>query len=111
MDVREKRGRNLLSNWLINGFRQAVLDSGLVDVPVEGYPFTWFKCLGTPCAEEERLDRALANSVCFHLFPAATLENLAAPSSDHYHILLNRSPLQRPHLHKHSFRYENAWYL
>lgn len=58
MDASEKRGRNLRSNRLINGFRQAVLDSGLVDVPVEGYPFTWFKSLGTPRAVEERLDNS-----------------------------------------------------
>ncbi|KEH33512.1 endonuclease/exonuclease/phosphatase family protein [Medicago truncatula] len=110
MDASEKRGRNLRANWLINGFRQAVLDSGLVDVPVEGYPFTWFKSLGTPRAMEERLDRALANSDWFNLFPTAILENLAAPSSDHYPVLLNITPVQRPHLHKWGFRYENVWF-
>lgn len=81
MDASEKRGRTVHSNWLINGFRQAILDSGLVDVPVEEYPFTWFNSLGTPCVVKERLDRALANSSWFHLFPNATLENLAAPYS------------------------------
>jgi hypothetical protein len=92
MDASEKKGQNLRSNWLINGFRQAVLESGLVDVPMEGYPFTWFKSLGTPRAVEEKLDRALVNNDWFNLFPTAILENLAAPSSDHYPILLNRSP-------------------
>lgn len=53
MDASEKRGITSRSNWLINGFRQFVLDSGLSDVPVEGYPFTWFKSLGTPRAAEE----------------------------------------------------------
>jgi hypothetical protein len=48
MDDSEKRGRALQPRWLINGLRQAVLDSGLSDVPLEGYPFTWFKSLGTP---------------------------------------------------------------
>lgn len=110
MDASEKRGRNLRANWLINGFRQAVLESDLVDVPVEGYPFTWFKSLGTPRAVEERLDRALANSAWFSLFPTATLHNLEAPSSDDYPILLNKSPVERPHLYKCNFRYENAWY-
>lgn len=46
------------ANWLINGFRQAVLDFGLSDVPVDGYPFTYLKSLGTPHAVEERLDIA-----------------------------------------------------
>jgi len=33
----EKRGSNRRPNWLINGFRHAVVMSGLSDVPVEGY--------------------------------------------------------------------------
>jgi len=38
MDASEKRGRTTRSNWLVNGFRQATIDSGLSDVPMEGYP-------------------------------------------------------------------------
>jgi hypothetical protein len=83
MDASEKRGRTTRSPWLINGFRQAVLDSGLSDIPVTGYPYSWFKFLGTTRAVEERLDRALANNDWFGLFPNAKLENLVAPASDH----------------------------
>lgn len=79
VDASEKRGRNICSNWLI---RQAVLDSGLSDVPVEGYPFTWFKSLGTPRAVEERLDRALATAAWFDFFPNSSLVNMAAPASE-----------------------------
>ncbi|MCH81724.1 endonuclease/exonuclease/phosphatase family protein [Trifolium medium] len=57
----EKKGRVERANWLINGFRQAVLDFGLSDVHMEGYPFTWFKSLGTSHEVEERLRCALAN--------------------------------------------------
>jgi len=32
MDASEKRGRKNRSNWLINDFRQAVMDYGLSDV-------------------------------------------------------------------------------
>ena len=46
-------GRTIRPPWLINGFRQAVIDSGLSDVPFEGYPYTWFKSLGTPSAVEK----------------------------------------------------------
>jgi hypothetical protein len=111
LDANEKRGRNLRSSWLINGFRQAVLDSGLSDVPFEGYPFTWFKSLGTPRAIEERLDRALANNLWFNLFPNASLENLIAPASDHYPIWLQCSPKPRSLHFVKRFRYENAWQL
>ena len=47
---------------MINDFRQAVMDVGLPNVPVEGYPFTWFKSLGSRRAVEERLDRELSNN-------------------------------------------------
>jgi len=110
MQVR-RGGRNTRPQWLINGFRQAILDSGLSDVPIEGYPYTWFKSLGTPRAVEERLDRALANNLWFNLFPNAYVEMLVAPASDHYPILLQRTPKPRPHYHQRNFRYENAWHL
>jgi hypothetical protein len=48
LDASEKRGHSRRLRWLIHGFRQAVIDSGLSDLPIEGYPFTWFKSLGTP---------------------------------------------------------------
>jgi hypothetical protein len=56
----EKRGRTDRPEWLIQGFRDAVTDAGLVDIGLTGYPFTWFKSLGTARAVEEKLDRALA---------------------------------------------------
>jgi hypothetical protein len=74
------------------------------------YPFSWFKSLGMPRVVEEQLDRALANTGWFNIFPTAMLENLTSPSSDHYPILLNSCHVQRSHLHKRSFHYENAWY-
>ncbi|CAJ2655005.1 unnamed protein product [Trifolium pratense] len=109
LDAIEKKGRSERPNWLINGFRQAVLDSGLSDVHMDGYPFTWFKSLGTPRAVEERLDRALANEAWFQLFPNAKLENLVAPASDHYPILLDRDPIIRSCRARRKFKFENAW--
>jgi len=49
------------------------MDYGLSNVLLEGYPFTWFKSLGTPCAVEERLYRALDNNTWFDIFPSAKL--------------------------------------
>jgi len=80
LDASEKRGRNTRSNWLINGFRQVILDFGLSDVPVDDYPFACFKSLGTPHAVEERLDRALENNALFNIFPDARLKNFVAPA-------------------------------
>ena len=111
LEASEKRGRTIRPQWLINGFWQAVLDVGLSDVPLDGYPFTWFKSLGTPRAIEERLDRALATNSWFNIFPNASMETLVAPASDHYPILLQCSPRPQPTYHRRHFRYENAWHL
>ena len=111
LDASEKRGRTIRPPWLINGFRRVVFDSGLSDVPVEGYPYTWLKSLGTSHAVEERLDHALGNNLWFDMFPNAIVETLVAPASDHYPILVNVAPTPRPHVHKRLFRYENAWQL
>ena len=96
LDGYEKRGSNRRPNWLVNGFRQAVVDSSLSDVPVEGYPFTWFKSLGTPRAVKERLDHALANQSWFNMYPDATLEHLVAPTLDHCPIILKRTQVRCP---------------
>jgi exonuclease III len=109
MDDTEKRGSTSRSRWLINGFRQAVLDSGLSDVPVHGYPYTWFKFLGTSRAVEERFDRVLAYNNWFALFPNAKLETLVAPASNHYLIFLECSPTLQPQPNHRYFHFENAW--
>jgi len=107
----EKRGRTTRPRWLIKGFRHAVLGFGLFDVPVEGSAFTWFKSLSTAHAVEERLDRALANNAWFNLFSNALLENLVAPASDHYSILLHRCHAPRAPIQNRKLRYENVWQM
>lgn len=76
---------------------------------MEGYPFTWFKSLGTIRVVEEKLDRALVTSSWLQLFPNAKLESLVAPSSDHFPILLVKHPVAHNLIVKRSFKFENAW--
>jgi hypothetical protein len=105
----EKKGRAERAPSLINGFRSAVLDSGLNDVHMQGYPFTWFKSLGTNRAVEEKLDRALATKTWFNIFPNAILENLPAPASDHYPIMLLKEPATSIRSDHSRFKFESAW--
>jgi hypothetical protein len=84
MGASKKRGYTVQSNWLINGFRQAVVESCLSDILVDGYLFALFKSLFTPGAIEERFDRALANPTWFSIFLDAKLENFVALVSYHY---------------------------
>lgn len=58
----DKKGSVPRLEWMLNGFRDTVRDCDLIDLHLEGHPYTWRKSLGTPSAVEERLDRALANA-------------------------------------------------
>ncbi|GAU33334.1 hypothetical protein TSUD_165990 [Trifolium subterraneum] len=65
----DKKGIHPHPNGLCMGFRQAVSDCDLTDIPIEGHPFTWIKSRGTPHVIEERLDRAMASTSWLQLFP------------------------------------------
>ncbi|KAK2388712.1 hypothetical protein QL285_062362 [Trifolium repens] len=104
----DKRGIHPHPNWLCNGFRSAVSDCDLTDIQLEGYPFTWTKSRGSPNIIEERLDRAMANSMWMMNYPNAKLLNLITSHSDHSPILLQTSPLVR-HGRNYAFRFENGW--
>ena len=73
--------------WLINGFREVILDCGLHDVPLEGYPYTWQRTKGYDDKVEERLDMAMVTSSWLDLFQNVSLENIFAPVSNHNPIL------------------------
>jgi len=86
-----------------------VSDEGLTEVFMKGYPYTWFKSLGTPRAVEVKLDRALANAYWLRMFPNVMVENFVAPASDHYPFLLKKEEPQRIWVPRHSFKLEKAW--
>ncbi|KAL8526940.1 hypothetical protein ACS0TY_015983 [Phlomoides rotata] len=88
----DKRGRVEHPNWLFQGFRNAVSDCNLVDLPLVGYQFTWCRSKGTRNAVEERLDRAMVTPSWSDIFPNAQLINLVAPVSDHNPIMVNTEP-------------------
>ncbi|GAU43015.1 hypothetical protein TSUD_28340 [Trifolium subterraneum] len=104
----DKKGIHPHLNGLCMGFRQAVNDCDLTDIPIEGHPFTWIKSRGTPHVIEERLDRVMASASWLQLFPQVRLSNLLASHSDHSPILLQCKPIIRTHI-SYSFRFENSW--
>ncbi|XP_030494912.1 uncharacterized protein LOC115710701 [Cannabis sativa] len=53
----DKRGGNRYPKFLIQGFQQALNDSGLQDMELCGCPFTWERGRGTSHWVEVRLDR------------------------------------------------------
>ncbi|CAN0925181.1 Transposon TX1 uncharacterized 149 kDa protein [Linum grandiflorum] len=107
--LENKKGRLEHPQNLIQGFRDAVSDCQLFDLPLLGYPYTWTKAKGKPHAVEERLDRSFAMSSWIDLYPEAELHNLVAALSDHSPLLLRTTTRQewRP---MHRFRFENQWW-
>lgn len=85
----DKNGRVAHPQWLLIGFREAILYCNLTDIPLEGYPFTWSRSMGSEAMVEERLDGAFISSQWGVLFLAARLMTLIAPISYHSPILLD----------------------
>jgi hypothetical protein len=93
----------------IEGFREAVDVCGLSDLGYEGRRWTYEKKVSGGSYCRVRLDRALASAEWRSRFPLATVENMAAASSDHGPILLRWEPKEDVRAAKRStgnFRYE-----
>ncbi|XP_057785551.1 uncharacterized protein LOC131003090, partial [Salvia miltiorrhiza] len=110
LDPGDKRGRVDHPNWLFSGFRSAIMDCGLSDIPLTGHQYTWSRGLGTAHSVEERLDRGMATSAWKLLYPDATLMPLSVPISDHVPLLLWCKGVAAP-LVSRRFRFENKWCL
>ena len=109
LHVSEKKGRTDRPTWLINGFREAVSDAGLIDIHMEGYDFTWFKSLGTVRVVEEKLDRNLATDKWFDLFPIGRLRCLTTTTSNYYPLLVETMPKASMTNRNRQFCFENSW--
>ena len=68
LEESDKKGNVEHPAWLFRGFRDVVFDCGLIDVPLEGYPFTWERGKGTPTWVKEKLDRCLDSDAWLNLF-------------------------------------------
>jgi hypothetical protein len=102
----EKRSSVEHPSWRIRGFRDAVQESNLVDIPLIGYPFTWIRSRGSTDVKEERLDRAMVTQAWYDIFPNCQLHNVIADRSDHYPILLKLQEGSRRKIMR-EFKFEN----
>ncbi|CAN1773423.1 hypothetical protein LINPERHAP1_LOCUS12492 [Linum perenne] len=108
MSQEEKKGIHRHPQNLIDGFKDAVSESGLLDVHMHGYKFTWSIHKGKPNQVEEKLDRALANSSWMCEYPDARLENHTATVSDHSPIIMH-TKFEVRNWPARSFQFENKW--
>ncbi|KAF2297134.1 hypothetical protein GH714_017871 [Hevea brasiliensis] len=84
----EKRGGNFYPTYLVQDFRDAVLQAGLSDVNMNGYKYTWDNARDDDDWVEAKLDRFLANDDWKRRFALSKAAVLDYSSSDHLPILL-----------------------
>ena len=57
----EKISGSSYPQWLIDGFQETITDCDLVDLEMNGYPFTWERGRGTEAWTKVKLYRATVN--------------------------------------------------
>ncbi|XP_050222238.1 uncharacterized protein LOC126672334 [Mercurialis annua] len=87
--LEEKRGGASYPTWLLSGFRNAVMKSGLIDLGASGHKFTWFRGRDIDTRIEERLDRVLCNNSWLEVFLESLVHNMELTTSDPLPILLS----------------------
>ncbi|XP_015579884.1 uncharacterized protein LOC8272290 [Ricinus communis] len=108
LNHREKRGGVAQPNWLVEGFRRAVWDSGLVDLGFQGCPFTWERGRESGLWVQERLNRMLGNGDWVARHKDARVVHLDSVVSDHFPIILHLYRVEGTRSSK-RFRFENLW--
>lgn len=106
----DKQGGEPYPTWLIDGFNEALIDAGLMDMELVEHQFTWERGRGKQDWTEVRLDRAVITQEWQNLFPMANLFNLEGSNSDHSPVFLvpkKRDIGSGPS----DFKFENAWLL
>ncbi|KAG8654446.1 hypothetical protein MANES_05G130301v8 [Manihot esculenta] len=106
----KKRSSHPQPSCLINGFRDALCDSGLIEFPMTGYPFIWEHGRNIDGWVESRLDRVFTNTQWRTEFSNSTAKVLGFSTSDHLPILLAVKCFV-DQCHAHRFRFENTWLL
>ncbi|XP_060968346.1 uncharacterized protein LOC133035920 [Cannabis sativa] len=104
----EKIGGKPYPTWLIEGFQEVTQQCGLIDLDLNGHPYTWEKSRDTPQWIEAKLDRTMVNHDWLLKFPNAKLFNMEVSPSDHSPLFLdmeNRIAVERVR----HFRFENCW--
>lgn len=76
---------------------------------MEGYPFIWFKSLGTIRVFEEKYDRALTYDSCYNMCPNVMVENLLSNVFDHCPIFLVSDLISCNRRLHFRFKFENGW--
>ncbi|KAL0302793.1 UNVERIFIED_CONTAM: LINE-1 reverse transcriptase [Sesamum angustifolium] len=104
IDDSEVCGRAADTSVSMAEFRSCIMDTGLVQLPSSGCPFTWHNCSEGTRSLWKRLDRMLVNEAWLDKWPGASY-NCALPStSDHSPLILTGTNREAEHT---IFRFDN----
>ncbi|XP_074318307.1 uncharacterized protein LOC141655110 [Silene latifolia] len=104
----EKSGGTIREYPVMDAFREAIDECGLMDIGYWGNPFTWWNRRGDSEAIYERLDRALATPSFINHCPTIKLNHLDFDKSDHAPIKLALYKAPKTAKTK-KFRFEDMW--
>jgi endonuclease/exonuclease/phosphatase family metal-dependent hydrolase len=108
----EKWGANPRREGQMELFRLALEKCNLSDLGYTGPRFTWTNCQPDGNFIKVRLDRAVANTQWCSMFTGASVQVLAARSSDHKPLLLVLDmELQENGKRRRGFKFEMSWTL
>ncbi|GMJ07054.1 hypothetical protein HRI_004374500 [Hibiscus trionum] len=109
----EKMGGCVRSERQMFDFRDALQKCDLADLGFTGLWYTWEKGRLPSTNIRERLDRAVANTAWWELFPGYSITHLTHSISDHCPVLINTkgSSVSNCSIQKKPFRFESSWVL
>ncbi|KAL0294262.1 UNVERIFIED_CONTAM: hypothetical protein Sangu_3222700 [Sesamum angustifolium] len=83
VDMSEVCGASADIHLAMNEFRDCILGTGLIHLPVQGELFSWHNCSEGDRSLWKRLDRLLVNDAWLRLWPNSHYQCLNARTSDH----------------------------
>ncbi|KAK4384264.1 hypothetical protein Sango_3078300 [Sesamum angolense] len=88
VDMSEVCGASADIHMAMNEFRDCILGTGLIHLPVQGELFSWHNCSEGDRSLWKRLDRLLVNDAWLRLWPNSHYQCLNARTSDHSPLVL-----------------------
>ncbi|KAL0307851.1 UNVERIFIED_CONTAM: hypothetical protein Sangu_3008200 [Sesamum angustifolium] len=89
LDDSEVRGRAADTSVSMAEFRTCMLDTGLVQLPFTGCPYTWHNCSEGTRSLWKRLDRMLVNEAWLEKWPGSSYISALPSTSDHSPLIIS----------------------
>ncbi|KAK4383990.1 hypothetical protein Sango_3101200 [Sesamum angolense] len=88
LDMSEVCGSSADIQLAMTGFRDCILDTGLIHLPIQGERFSWHNCSEGDRSLWKRLDRLLVNDAWLGQWPSSLYHYLNSRTSDHSPLVI-----------------------